>query len=228
MEEKKTSIYNGYCIAWNKASLDKKIKNELGLLNIISSLCAKTGYCFASNEYLANLFQETPQSISNKIKHLEQCDYIEIEYERRGCEIISRSIRLKNFYIDDIKNFIPTIKKVFKDNNISNKNISNKNNSSSSDTIFDFIENNFGRLLNPIEYEMISQWEDNELTRYAIKQAVLNSKFNVKYINSILHNYKMCGIRNVQEAEEQERKFKNKYTKKKDELEEWLNEHEGI
>ena len=144
MEEKKTSIYNGYCIAWNKASLDKRIKNELGLLNIISSLCAKTGYCFASNDYLANLFQETTQSISNKIKHLEQCDYIEIEYERKGCEIINRSIRLKNYYIDDIKNFIPTIEKVFKDKNISNKNISNKNNNSSSDTIFDFIEINFG------------------------------------------------------------------------------------
>lgn len=228
MEEKKTSIYNGYCITWNKASLDKRIKNELGLLNIISSLCAKTGYCFASNDYLANLFQETTQSISNKIKHLEQCDYIEIEYERKGCEIINRSIRLKNYYIDDIKNFIPTIEKVFKDKNISNKNINNKNNSSSN-TIFDFIEINFGRTLNPIEYEVISKWEDNELTRYAIKQAVLNNKYNIKYINTILNNYKLNHITNVAEAEEQEGKFKNRYVaKKKNGLEEFLNEQERI
>ena len=34
---------------------------------------------------------------------------------------------------------------------------------------------------------MIKEWNDNELTRYAIKQAVLNGKYNVKYINTIIY-----------------------------------------
>ena len=41
---------NGYAICFNDWALDKSIKNELGLLLIISSLCAKEGYCYATNE----------------------------------------------------------------------------------------------------------------------------------------------------------------------------------
>lgn len=76
------------------------------------------------------------------------------------------------------------------------------------DTIYDFLEQNFGRTLNGIEIEMIREWNDNELTRYAIKQAVLNGKYNVKYINTILVNYKNNSITTVQQAQEDEKKFK--------------------
>ena len=85
---------NGYSICFNEWALDKEIKNELGLLLIISSLCAEKGYCYASNEYLANLFETNETTISRKIKLLEQKEYITIEYERRGCEIKNRYIRL--------------------------------------------------------------------------------------------------------------------------------------
>ncbi|MDY2737065.1 DnaD domain-containing protein [Intestinibacter sp.] len=93
------------------------------------------------------------------------------------------------------------------------------NNSSSSiekcDTIYDFLEQNFGRTLNSIEIEMIREWNDNELTRYAIKQAVLNGKYNVKYINTILVNYRNNSITTVQQAQEEEKKFKSKKEIKK-------------
>lgn len=115
---------DGYSMCLNKWALDKEIKNELGLLLIISSLCAEKGYCFASNKYLADLFDITEVSISTKINKLEKRGYITVEYQKRGCEIISREIRLKNILIDDLKIFEPTIKKNFKDNNISINNIS--------------------------------------------------------------------------------------------------------
>lgn len=83
------------------------------------------------------------------------------------------------------------------------------------DTIYDFLEQNFGRTLNGIEIEMIKEWNDNELTRYAIKQAVLNGKYNVKYINTILVNYKNNSITTVQQAQEEEKKFKSKKEIKK-------------
>ena len=83
------------------------------------------------------------------------------------------------------------------------------------DTIYDFLEQNFGRTLNSIEIEMIREWNDNELTRYAIKQAVLNGKYNVKYINTILVNYKNNSITTVQQAQEEEKKFKSKKEIKK-------------
>lgn len=82
------------------------------------------------------------------------------------------------------------------------------------DTIFDFIEKNFGRTLNSIEIEQILEWEDNELTRYAIKQAVLNGKYNIKYINTILVNYKNNSITTIQQAQEEEERFKNRKNNK--------------
>ena len=76
--------------------------------------------------------------------------------------------------------------------------------------IFTFIESNFGRTLNSIEYEIISNWEDNELTRYAIKQAVLNQAYSVKYIDTILENYKIKGIKTVVDAQKDDKEFKER------------------
>lgn len=120
----------GYAICLNEWSLDKDIKNELGLLLIISSLCAKDGYCYASNKYLGDLFNIPEQTISRKLKKLEQKKYITIEYKKRGCEVIERNIRLTKMLTDDKQKCEPTINKNVKENNISNNiiNINNKNN----------------------------------------------------------------------------------------------------
>lgn len=75
--------------------------------------------------------------------------------------------------------------------------------------IYSYIEDNFGRTLSPIEYEMISNWEDNELTRYAVKEAVLNGKYNLKYIEAILNSFKKNNIISVQQAQNESKKFKN-------------------
>lgn len=79
-----------------------------------------------------------------------------------------------------------------------NENISNN--------IFNYIENNFNRTLSPIEYELVSQWEDNELTRYAIKEAVLNGAKSMKYIQAILDNWKDKGITTIQQAQKKKTK----------------------
>ena len=120
---------NGYAICMNEWALDKNIKNELGLLLIISSLCAEKGYCFASNKYLGELFNLPEQTISRKIKILEEKKYITIEYKKRGCEVIERYIRLTKMLTDDKQKCEPTINKNVKDNNISINNTSiNKEN----------------------------------------------------------------------------------------------------
>lgn len=118
---------NGYSICLNEWALDKEIKNELGLLLIISSLTAEKGYCYASNEYLASLFETTETTISKKIKLLETKQYIKINYRKRGCEIISREIRLSKKKIDDCQKRKSTIVENNKENNTStnNKEINN-------------------------------------------------------------------------------------------------------
>lgn len=85
----------GYAICFNKWALDTTIKNELSLLLIISSLSAKEGYCYASNEYLAKTFNCRTETISRKLKKLVSKGYIDIEYKWNGTSVISRKIRIK-------------------------------------------------------------------------------------------------------------------------------------
>lgn len=112
---------DGYSICLNEWALDKDIKNELGLLLIISSLCAK-GYCYATNTYFKELFDIPEETISRKIKKLEEKRYITVEYEKRGCEIIRRIIRLTKMSIDNYQKCQSTIDENVKGNNINNKN----------------------------------------------------------------------------------------------------------
>ena len=97
----------------------------------------------------------------------------------------------------------------------------NDNDSVSVDNLFDYVEENFGRTLAPLEYQEIDSWEDNELTRYAIKQAILNGKYNIKYISKILSAYERENIKTVQQAQTREREYevmqkKNNHNSKKE------------
>lgn len=74
-------------------------------------------------------------------------------------------------------------------------------------SICEFVEANFGRPLSPIEYEEISAWKDSDLTRYAIKQAVLNGKYSIKYISKILYEWQKKNIKTVQEAQRNEEEW---------------------
>lgn len=120
----------------------------------------------------------------------------------------------------DIKNFRTNKNNII--NNNSNNNIYNNNiinniqkeeiNKEEKD-IFSYIEENYGRTLSPIEYEEIMTWEDNELTRYAIKQSILMGVYNIKYIATILQNFEKQSIKTVQQAQEIEKKFREKNNK---------------
>jgi DnaD/phage-associated family protein len=112
-------------------------------------------------------------------------------------------------------------KKVAGNNN--NKIILNNNNKednnysySYKETLFELIENNIGRTLNSIEIELIRTWEDNDLTRYIIKQCILNQKYNIKYIDRVITSTKLKGIKTVVDFEKESETFKQqKQTKVK-------------
>lgn len=82
----------------------------------------------------------------------------------------------------------------------------NENEDENINDIYSYIESNFNRLLSPVEYEVVSQWKDNELTRYAIKEAVLNGAKSMKYIQAILDNWKDKGITTIQQAQKKKTK----------------------
>lgn len=120
-------MINGYGICLNEWLEDEAIKTELRLLIKISSLTAEKGFCYASNSFFAEYFKTSDVTISKQIKKLEKLNYIDIEYERRGAEVLKRYIRLKKTLTDDYRKLKPTIKENFKENTTSINNISNNN-----------------------------------------------------------------------------------------------------
>lgn len=80
--------------------------------------------------------------------------------------------------------------------------------------LYDVFEKEFGRTLSPIEYELISGWQDgefsDELILLALKEAVFNGVFNLKYIDKILYEWAKKGIKNEQDLKGEKDKFKNK------------------
>ena len=206
----------GYSICFNEWALDKNIKDELGLLLIISSLTAEKGYCYASNDYLAKIFETSVVTISRKIKILEEKKYIKIEYEKKGCLVISRKIRLTKMLTAINKNVNRTINKNVKENNISNINNTNNNNnnynyiynnSSSSDEIINFIESNFGRTLSSFEFEKINCWLNefnSDIVKHAIELSILNNKRTFAYIEGILKNWKSCGYKTLDDIKNED------------------------
>lgn len=82
------------------------------------------------------------------------------------------------------------------------KEIYNTNNN-----IYAYTEKQIGRVLSATEKEEINKWPDTELTMYAIKQAMLYGKSNVKYISRIIEAYGRENIQTVQQAQQREREY---------------------
>ena len=227
------TIMSNYHLKEKNMSLKAK-----GLLSVMLSLPDNWDYSISG---LVAISLENETSIKSALSELKQFGYLEVIklmpnesetgridyiyniYEKPKQEGKKQEVENLPLEILEVENQgqLNTNNKYNNINIINTKkqNIDYINNNSSSiekrDTIYDFLEQNFGRTLNGIEIEMIREWNDNELTRYAIKQAVLNGKYNVKYINTILVNYRNNSITTVQQAQEEEKMFKSKKEIKK-------------
>jgi hypothetical protein len=149
------------------------------LLGLISSLSNLKGYCFASNDYLAELLDVSKIRVSQSISDLEKKGYIgRIIYRNDKKEIEQRVLTLildKNLDIPIIKNddtllsktLIP-ISKNFKDNNKVNNNINNKINSICKPTLSEvedyFLEkgSTVEAAKQAFEYYDVADWRDSK------------------------------------------------------------------
>lgn len=105
----------------------------------ITALTYKTGECWATNSYFANLYNVSTRSITSWIAHLEKNNYIQTEtfYKENSKEIEKRVIKIpieNNFYTYGNKFLegyrkkdLGGIEKNFQENNTSNNNTSINN-----------------------------------------------------------------------------------------------------
>ncbi|MBW7473395.1 DnaD domain-containing protein [Paenibacillus oenotherae] len=79
--------------------------------------------------------------------------------------------------------------------------------------LFTVFEQEFGRLLSPIECETISAWMDQdkygeELIRFALKESVFAGKLHFRYIDRILIEWSRNRVTNADEARAYTNKFR--------------------
>lgn len=199
----------------------------------IDSLDNEKG-CYASNKYFSEFFGISSGRVSQVINELIDKGYLNAEYIKEDNQILGRILKIQSppypvkvfrklnrGYLENDKGGIKYSKggylENYKDNNIIYNNINNNNN------IYDFLQKELGRTLLPTEIEKVKEWEDNELTRYAVKVAILNGAYTINYIDTIIYNWQKLGIKSVNQAQEETKRHRDKkISKKTDYKPEWF------
>ena len=87
-----------YAVIPANVRYDKRLTPNAKLIyGEITALCNEKGFCWASNNYFADLYEVTPQAISKWINQLAKKGYITLDYERAGKEIKQRNIYIATY-----------------------------------------------------------------------------------------------------------------------------------
>ncbi len=98
-------------------------------------------------------------------------------------------------------------------------------------TIYDTFEQELGRTLSPMEYEIINGWINSdysqELIILALKEAIYNGVSNFRYIDRIIFEWHKKNIKTKEDVERNRRNFKTPKKQSKELFDyDWLNDHE--
>ena len=106
-----------YAVIPASVRYDSRLKPNAKLLyGEITALCNKEGYCWAENKYFSDLYSVTKTTVSDWVKNLKDCGYIEVQiiYREGSKEILNRYIRLSEGATQENQNTPP--QKIQKDN----------------------------------------------------------------------------------------------------------------
>lgn len=137
MAEKEQPNY--YAIIPANVRYDENLApNEKLLYGEITALCNKTGQCFATNQYFAELYKVEIETISRWIKHLNNNSYIQTYVNKEKGNVryiqLSQDLLIKNSIPIDKKINSPIDKKVNNNNTSMNNTNNNKKESKKEST----------------------------------------------------------------------------------------------
>lgn len=204
----------------------------------IKLLCLQHQKGHLKEKDMLNICKTYNEDIFSKFKKDEEGNYYNerLEYEANKRKAYSESRRnnrkKKETYEKDMKNICNSYEQHMGNANANeNRNI-NKNNSKVNDScvndlqvIIDFYNENIG-LITPYGLEILSSYAeemDKELIILAMKKSVEANKRTIQYIKAILNNWSKQGIKTVLDAEQEDRKFrdKNNKTEKRELVGDW-------
>ena len=220
MEETKKSYY---AIIPANVRYAKITPNAKLLYGEITALCNEKGYCWATNDYFANLYEVSKRSISLWIKELTDNNFVnsKLIYKENSKEIERRILTIvpmeKNFHTSS-QNFLEGIEKNFQENNTLNNTyeyidvVVRENRK-----IINYCEQYLGGSLTKqalddlIDY--INFGMDADLIIRAVDKARDTNNRRWAYVNGILKNWKKDNIKTTEQAIEQDNLFHNKNDK---------------
>lgn len=157
----------------------------------------KDGNLFPTPEELAGFLSVSGQECSQLLRKLVQKQLLAIEQKHNEQKVLNECYSLEPLW-EKLFTYAPKRKpepQEFDEN------------------IFPLFEQEFGRPLSPFEIETINIWIDEDqqspaLIKAALREAVLMSKLNFKYIDRILREWKRKGVQTVEQAREQGKQFR--------------------
>lgn len=183
----------------------KKLKLEIGefiFLMYLYNLGNK--FLFDPNKFHEELGLEL-QTVMNYISILTDKGFIRVDVLKNEKNLMEEVVIIDDFFQ---KIVLLTLDEVNGDVDVSKSNI------------FEMIEQEFGRTLSPIEFEIIKAWLENKIDESVIKEAVKEATFNgvsnLRYIDKILYEWGKAGIKNVSDIEQMRKKRKKKEEKDSD------------
>lgn len=184
MEEKPSY----YSILPANVRYDKNLKaNEKLLYSEITSLCNKSGICYASNKYFSELYEVDLATISRWINNLINNNYLNVSYQKDN----TRLLTIKSIPIDEKINTLLTKKSNIIINN--NNKYNNKEEIIKEESIFDYYQNKIGDLT-PSQYEelnnLLNKYNEDKI-KQSIDIAYKNNVNNFNYIKSVIKNNKI-------------------------------------
>lgn len=208
MNEKRQPSY--YAIIPSSVRYDKRLKfAERLLYGEITALLGKEGYCFASNNYFADLYGVIPGTISRWISHLDNLGYIKVDIIKNA----NKEVKERRIYIIDVSNG-----KSVDDTYEQNKQYSYEQNCSYPiskkakgnniniriDRLFNYIINNKGKF--PEDFENVEQFNEfySVIERlefnYTEELAKILSDENKEKLKIIIYTIKELFVRNKREV----------------------------
>ena len=111
--------------------------------------------------------------------------------------LISIDVIKENSGVKEVVNLDPIYKCMIDGLMKNNKKVVNNN-------IFEKFEKEFSRTLSPMEYEIINDWLDKniseELILGALKEATYNGVNNLRYIDKIIYDWNKKGFKNMEDV----------------------------
>lgn len=167
---------NYYSILTYEILYNKDLSSSEKLLYAtITSLSQKDGYCYASNETMAKLYNTTEITISRQIKKLKDNGFLNIIYEKNGSAITNRKIYPLTKKITAInENDNGAVNKNVKDNIISNNNIE------SNIIIKEKFEKFYSEYPRKVKKDLVRKWFDKNKPDDELFEIMMSSLYKFK------------------------------------------------